>query len=103
MPAIRIMNKLVLPLLAGALLLSGCASHYVIKLSNGNEITSTTKPKLDGNVYHITDANGVDHMVPRGRVREIEPTSMAEEEKKPKSVPTASTPSTRHWYFLWLF
>ena len=103
MPAKRIMNKLALPLLVGLVVLSGCASQYVIKLSNGNEITSSTKPRLDGNVYRFKDANGVDHMVPRGRVREIEPTSMAEAEKKPKSVPTASTPSKRHWYFLWLF
>jgi hypothetical protein len=97
------MKKLIFPLLAGLVVLSGCANQYVIKLNNGMEITSAGKPKLDGGVYHFKDAKGEDHMVSRGRVMEIEPASMARAEKKPKSVPTASTPHKRHWYFLWLF
>jgi hypothetical protein len=98
-----VMKKFALPLLAGLLVLSGCASQYVIKLTNGNEVTSSTKPRLEGNVYRFKDSNGVEHVVQRGRVREIEPTSMAKAENRPKPVPTASTPSKRHWYFLWLF
>jgi uncharacterized lipoprotein YajG len=97
------MKKLAIPLLAGLLMLSGCASQYVIKLTNGNEITSATKPRLQGSVYYFKDAKGEDHMVSRGRVLEIEPTSMARAENKPKPVPTGSMPHKRHWYFLWLF
>jgi hypothetical protein len=97
------MKKLFLPLLAGLLVLSGCANHYVIKLTNGTEITSASKPKLEGVVYHFKDAKGGDHVISRGRVLEIEPASSARAEKKPKSVPTASAPHKRHWYFLWLF
>jgi len=97
------MNKPALILLAGLLVLSGCATQYVIKLTNGNEITSSSKPRLQGNVYRFKDATGAEHVIQRGRVMEIEPASMAKAEKKPKSVPTASTPHKRHWYFLWLF
>jgi len=96
-------GKLILPLLAALLLLSGCASQYVIKLNNGTQITAANKPTLDGNVYRYKDATGADHMIQRGRVTEIEPVSMAKAENKPKKVPTAETPHKRHWYFLWLF
>jgi hypothetical protein len=97
------MKKLAFPLLGALLVLSGCASNYVIKLNNGNEITSANKPQLKGNYYLFKDAKGADHFVSRGRVLEIEPASMARQEEKPKSVPTASGPHKRHWYFLWLF
>jgi hypothetical protein len=97
------MRTRALLLLAGLLLLSGCASHYVIKLTNGSEITSSSKPKLEGNVYRFKDARGQEHVLQRLRVREIEPVSMAKAEKKPKPVPTLSGPHKRHWYFLWLF
>ena len=97
------MKRLALPLLAALLVVSGCASSYVIKLNNGNEVTSANKPQLKGNYYIFKDAKGGDHYVSRGRVLEIEPASMAREEAKPKQVPTASEPHKRHWYFLWLF
>jgi hypothetical protein len=97
-------NKLALPLLVGLLVLSGCASHYVIKLSNGSEITTASKPRLEGEAWHFKDAKGQEHVVARGRVREIAPASMAAEEKKKVKAPKSSAaPHKRKWYFLWLF
>jgi Prokaryotic membrane lipoprotein lipid attachment site len=98
-----VMKKPAVLLLVAALVLSGCASSYVIKLRNGNEVVCPSKPKLEGNFYHIKDAKGGDHYIPTGRVMEIEPASMARAEQKPLSVPTGSAPHKRHWYFLWLF
>ena len=97
------MYKPGLPILAGLLVLSGCAGQYVMKLNNGMEITSAGKPKLEGGAYHFKDAKGEDHVISRGRVLEVEPASMAKAEMKPKSVPTGHAPHKRHWYFLWLF
>jgi hypothetical protein len=97
------MKKLILPLLAGSLFLSGCANHYVIKLTNGVELVSASKPKLKDNIYHFKDAKGAEHVVSSGRVLEIEPASMARTEKKPKYMPLGKSPHKRHWYFLWLF
>ena len=40
------MNKSALPLLIGLITLTGCAHHYVMKLTNGAQITTASKPKL---------------------------------------------------------
>ena len=96
------MKQVALPLLVGLLTLTGCASQYVIKLTNGTEITSEGKPRREGGAYVFKDAKGEEHLVPAGRVREIEPTSMSREEKKPKSGPSLPSPRKRKWYFLWL-
>jgi hypothetical protein len=96
------MNKLALPLLVGALVLSGCASSYVIKLTNGTELTTASKPKREGGAYVFKDAKGEEHSVAAARVREIAPASMAAEERKPKSRPSAPMPHKRKWYYLWL-
>lgn len=92
-----------LALLIGLLALSGCASHYVIKLNNGMQIVTASKPKLKGGVYTYKDAKGEKHFIAAGRVHELEPVSMAAEEDKPKlkSSP-APTQHKRKWYLLWL-
>ncbi len=59
---------------------SGCANQYIIKMNNGLQVTSNTKPKLKGGYYEYTDPSGRTMSVPAGRVREIEPASMAKEE-----------------------
>ncbi len=61
--------------------LCGCASHYVMKLNNGLQITSNSKPKLKDGYYTYTDAAGKQRYIPQGRVLLIEPASMAEEDK----------------------
>src|ERR1035441_7476575 len=78
------MKKASLPLIIGLIVLSGCASHYVIKLDNNSEITTSTKPKLREQVYYFKDIKGEQQSVPRFRVRELAPATMAAREDKPK-------------------
>jgi hypothetical protein len=80
-----------------ALALCGCAQQYVIKLNNGVQLTTASKPKLKGTNYHFKDARGQDNVVPQGRVVEIEPASMAREEKKF----TPQQPQKKHWWQFW--
>lgn len=83
----------------GLLALPGCAEHYVVKLSNGAQITTPHKPKMVNGTYQYTDSLGHRQMLPASRVREIEPASMAKEEQEPfKPV----VHKKRHWYLLWL-
>ena len=96
------MKKLALPLLVGLLVVSGCASHYVITLANGTEITTANKPQREGGAYRFKDAKGEEHLVAVGRVREIAPASMANAEKKPKRPQSVPLPHKRKWYLLWL-
>ncbi len=84
------MKKLILPLLLSLAVLNGCAHAYVMKLSNGTRISTTSKPRLVKGNYYYKDATGRKLSVPAGRVMEILPASMAEEEKtrfKPTPVP----------------
>jgi hypothetical protein len=93
------MTKLILPLLVGLLVLSGCASHYVIKLTNGGELTTASKPQLKDGAYHFKDAKGQERAIGAARVREIAPASIAAEEAKPKP---GQQLHKRKWYLLWL-
>lgn len=76
-------------------LLCGCAHQYVMKLTNGTEITSPNKPKLKGGYYQFKGPHGEQQVIPQSRVTEIEPTSMAEEESKFKP----NEPKKKHWYW----
>ncbi len=88
-------------LLAGLIALTGCAHHYVMKLTNGAQITTATKPKLKESTYYFKDAKGVEQVIPAARVREVAPASIADQENKPK--PMQSNPQKkRKWYLLWL-
>ena len=79
----------------------GCAHQYVIKLDNGMDITTASKPKLSEGTYSFKDAKGEEHFVAAGRVREVAPASVAAREKK--TMPFKSEPpKKRKWYFLWL-
>ncbi len=62
-------------LLAIALLAGGCARQYRLTLSNGNTITTKSKPKLnpETGAYIFKDAEGKPASLPRFRVRQIEP------------------------------
>lgn len=87
------MKKLLLFLLAMSL--SGCAHQYVMKLTNGVTITSSSKPKLRGANYYYKGPRSEEQVIPQSRVLEIEPASMAKEENKFK--PTE--PKKKHWYW----
>lgn len=84
------------PLLA--LLLCGCASHYVMKLSNGTEVTTGSKPKLKGSTYYYKVGNGQVVAVPQSRVMEIRPASMGAAQN---TFPTAPPPKKKHWWHFW--
>lgn len=63
-----------------ALGLCGCSHNYVMRLNNGLRITTASKPKLKDGAFYYKDGLGRVNSIPAGRVREIAPASMAEEE-----------------------
>jgi hypothetical protein len=75
------MNRLALLLLICSAALTGCARQYVLKLSNGTKLLTASKPKLKSGYYTYKDAAGNEIRIPQGRVLEIEPASMAADEK----------------------
>jgi hypothetical protein len=75
------MKRMILPLLLVAIGCSACSTHYIMKLTNGTEITTGSKPKLKGGNYIFKDALGKENHVSQGRVREILPASMAKKEQ----------------------
>jgi hypothetical protein len=93
-------RNLALMLLVSLAVLSGCTHHYLIKLSNGDQTISLTKPKLQGTNYHFTGGDRVGYVIPKSRVVKIRAISALQEEQKPTSPPKPKKP--KHWYFLWL-
>ena len=92
------MNKALLPSILAVGILCGCAHQYVLKLSNGMQVTTNSKPRLKGAYYYYKDAQGHQIPVPQSRVLQIEPASMAADEKKF----TVSKPHPkRHWWQFW--
>jgi hypothetical protein len=88
-------------LLIGLLVLTGCATPYVLRLTNGSEILTPGKPQLKGGIYYFKDANGERHAVMAASVREIAPASMVKAEDKSQPVKMKSD-KKRKWYLLWL-
>ena len=76
-------------------LFCGCANQYIMKLTNGAQVTSPNKPKLKGSYYYYKGPHGEEQVIPQSRVLEIEPASMAREENKIK----VSEPRKKHWYW----
>lgn len=60
---------------AASVALAGCAQRYKITLSNGNAITTSSKPKLNqaGSAYIFKDLQGRETIISAGRVTEIAP------------------------------
>ena len=100
MCAPRIKLELTLTLLVSLAALCGCAHHYLMKLSDGDQTVSVSKPKLQGTNYHFTGTDGVGYAIPRSRVVKIKTISVEEPVKRPSSQPKPNKP--KHWYFLWL-
>ena len=95
------MKKTALPVLIALIALTGCAHHYVMRLTNGGEITTASKPKLKEGIYYFKDAKGEEQAVAAARVREIAPGSVAAREDKVKPM-KLQLEKKRKWYFLWL-
>ena len=74
------MKNWIFPLGASLAVLCGCAHTYVMKLSNGVQITTPHKPKLKGSDYYYKDALGRENKIAQSRVVEIAPASMVAEE-----------------------
>ena len=101
MCASRIKRKLASSLLVSLAVLCGCAHQYLIKIDNGDQIISASKPRLQGTHYHFTDDTGMECVMPQSRVVKIKTLSAVKEEKeKPLSPVPPKKP--KHWYLLWL-
>lgn len=74
-------NYSLLLLLGACLVLTGCARNYELRLTNGNRITATTKPKLEKGFYVFKDGRGQETAVSQGRVQEIAPAGRAQEKQ----------------------
>jgi hypothetical protein len=100
MCAPSIKHKLALPLLVSLAVLCGCAHQYLLRISDGDQIISLSRPKLQGTNYYFTGGDGVEHVIPQSRVVKIKSVSVVKEEEKP--LPPAKPKKPKHWYFLWL-
>jgi len=67
--------KVLLLLAVAAVALLGCAQRYKMTLTNGNSISTSSKPKLNkaGNAYVYKDHQGKETWISAGRVLEIAP------------------------------
>ena len=90
-------------LLLGLVVLCGCQHQYIIRLKNGEQILSQSKPRLEGTNYYYSAGAGATFMVPRNHVVSVRAASLKkvqEEPAPPNSSPKPAKP--KHWYFLWL-
>lgn len=76
-------KKVVLLLAASGLLLSGCARHYTLTLTNGTQIGAIGKPRLQRGYYVYKNALGKQSAIGAGEVTEIAPASMMRKQKGP--------------------
>jgi hypothetical protein len=75
--------KKLFPVLALCLMACcGCARHWVMTLTNGTQIDTRGKPKLQKGYYVYKDPLGREGYVYAGRVREMGPASMMEQQKE---------------------
>ena len=95
------MKTTLLLLLVGLIVLPGCARSYVLRLTNGSQITTAGKPQLKDGAYHFKDAKGEEQQVMAARVREVAPASVAEAENKAQPA-KLKFDKKRKWYLLWL-
>jgi hypothetical protein len=66
-----------------------------MRLTNGVQITTASKPKLKGGRYYYKGPKGEEQIISQSRVLEIEPASMAKDENKFKPPETEK----KHWYW----
>ena len=80
--------------------LSGCTHQYLLKLTDGDQIISYSKPKLQDDAYHFTDEARTEYVMPKSRVVKIQSVSVVKQEQKPWAPAKPKKP--KHWYYLWL-
>jgi hypothetical protein len=93
-----------LALLVGLVGLCSCTHYqYLMKLSDGAQVISLTRPKFEGTNCYFTDGTGAPTRVARSRVIKIRAVTPVQEEAKPASSSRPAQPKKpKHWYFLWL-
>jgi hypothetical protein len=71
------MKQLLLGMLLGSALLTGCASQYIVVLTNGQRVIAVHKPKLEKEnlTFVFTDLSGRTNSIPSIYVRAIAPAS----------------------------
>ena len=71
------MKQILLGMLLSSSLLTGCASQYIVVLTNGQRVVAIRKPKLDKEnlTFVFTDLNGRTNSIPSTYVRAIAPAS----------------------------
>lgn len=59
----------------GLLLLTACAQRYTVTLTNGNTITTSSKPRLNAerSAFIFKGPTGQEMVIPAGRITEISP------------------------------
>jgi hypothetical protein len=75
------MKQLTLMTVLVALCAAGCAHQYKLVLNNGVQVTAAHKPKLEHGFYRFKDINGKEVVIPEGRVQEVGPASMIQDQK----------------------
>ena len=75
------MKQLTSIMALAALCAVGCAHQYKIVLNNGTQVTASHKPKLVHGFYRFKDVNGKEVVIPEGRVQEVGPASMVQDQK----------------------
>jgi hypothetical protein len=71
------MKHFLFTLLLGSILLTGCASQYLVVLNNGQRVIAVRKPHLEGFNFVFTDPKGRTNSIPSEQVRGIVPVSTA--------------------------
>jgi hypothetical protein len=71
------MKQLFLALSLGSLLLSGCASKYLVVLTDGQRAIAVRKPHLEGFNFVFTDLKGRTNSIPSEYVRAVVPVSIS--------------------------
>jgi len=62
-------------LLLGSIFLTGCASQYLVVLTNGQRVIAIRKPRLEGFDFVFTDLKGRTNSIPSEQVRGVIPVS----------------------------
>ena len=93
------MKTTALTLFACLFLCCGCATHSMLTLNTGGQLTSQDLRKIEHGAYLFKDPAGQEQWVPMGRVHEVAPASMVAEPEKPRSTKPVQK---KHWYYLWL-
>jgi len=96
-----LMKKTIFPFVIVLASLCGCAHQYVVKLTNGTELSAPSKPRLKGANYHYKDAQGREVVIAQSRVMEIQPESMAAEDKKLQQEKLKYKEHKKHWWQFW--